>query len=167
MKELLPALIGSLVRWLLTVAAGAGITVAPDVETQLTLGAVALFTLVWSWIQKRNKKPGTPPLVVLFATLAISLSLSACASVSQNDCLRRIAATETAITQGYTTTNRLLASDVIDKKTATKALVALDAANAATDSAAPLCKIGDPRASDYLLQAGTALIDFAMITGEK
>lgn len=166
MKELLPALIGAFVRAALQIAAGAGLAVAPDMETQITLGLVAVGTLIWSALQKKGVKIN-PKLLALFFVTGLSLSVTACAGRSQEDCMKQVAATEIAITEGYETTAHLLVGGVIDKGKAKKALVALDAANAAVDNAAPLCKLGIPKASDYLRQAALALVQFTTLTGGK
>lgn len=54
MKDLLPALLGSAVRALLQLAAGAGLVVAPGLEGQLTAVAIGLATLAWSFWQKHK-----------------------------------------------------------------------------------------------------------------
>jgi hypothetical protein len=54
MKELLPALTGAAVRAVLQIAAGAGLVVAPDAETQIVAGLVAIATLAWSFFQKKR-----------------------------------------------------------------------------------------------------------------
>lgn len=141
-------------------------------DAQAIAGALAtLLVAAWSVYQKRKakyNKVGEPPIVAFIALgLSLSICLSACAGTSPNDCTANVAATEIAITEGYRTATNLLTSGLISKSVAKQALNALDAANAAADSAAPLCKMHDPRASDYLIQAAAALAKFTTLTGVK
>lgn len=84
--------------------------------------------------------------------LLIPLVLSGCAvvGVSSNDCLKRFAAAEVAITEGYNATTKLYISDTISKSSATKALKALDTANTLSDQTVGLCTEDTPAALTYL-----------------
>lgn len=172
LRELLPAFIGAFVRWVLTFVSGAGVMVAPTTEMQLTSGLVAVVMLGWSWYQKHKMKAGSaPPLlgIMVAASLSIAIALSACAggAQTQNECMRKVAAVELAVSGGVKTTVQLVAAGAIDKPTGRKAMAALKTANIAADNALPLCSLEDPKASDFLLQAATALAQFTTLTGVK
>ncbi len=119
--------------------------------------------------KKKIIKPGSGLTLVLL-TVGL-MSLTGCNTVgahgTSNDCLRDIAATEIAITQGYQSTLRLTVASIVSKDTAKKAVLALDGANLATDNAKPLCQMHDPKASDYINQAGAFLLQFNALIGGK
>lgn len=50
--ELLSPILGSIVRWLITLLAAHGVTVAGDAQTQLLNGLLALAAIAWSVWQK-------------------------------------------------------------------------------------------------------------------
>lgn len=52
MNPFVVSLIGSVVRWAITIAAAHGVAVSEDQGTQIAAGAVAVLTLLWSWYQK-------------------------------------------------------------------------------------------------------------------
>lgn len=54
MNPFISALIGSVVRWLITVAAAQGVALSDDQATQIVSGLVALGMLLWSWKQKKG-----------------------------------------------------------------------------------------------------------------
>lgn len=54
MNPFVSALIGSGVRWLITVAAAQGVAVSDDQATQVMSGLVAVAMLLWSWYQKHR-----------------------------------------------------------------------------------------------------------------
>ena len=54
MNPLVSALIGSAVRWLITVAAAQGVIVSDDQATKIISGLFALGMLGWSWYQKHR-----------------------------------------------------------------------------------------------------------------
>ena len=55
MNPFASALVGAVVRWLLTIAAAQGVALSDDQATQIVSGLVALAMLGWSWLQKRNQ----------------------------------------------------------------------------------------------------------------
>ena len=54
MNPIVSALVGSAVRWLVTMAAAHGVALADDQATQIVSGLVALGMLGWSAYQKKN-----------------------------------------------------------------------------------------------------------------
>jgi len=54
MSPLMSALVGSSVRFLITVAASHGVALSDDTATQIVSGAVAAGMLAWSVWQKRQ-----------------------------------------------------------------------------------------------------------------
>lgn len=54
MNPLMTAVLGSMVRWIVTVAAAQGVMVTDDAATQIVSGAVALVMLGWSCYQKHR-----------------------------------------------------------------------------------------------------------------
>ena len=52
MNPLVTSLVGSGVRWLVTVAAARGVAVSDDQATQVVMGLVTLLPLLWSGVQK-------------------------------------------------------------------------------------------------------------------
>ena len=55
MNPFISALIGSVVRWLITVAAAQGVALSDDQATQIVSGLIALGMLGWSWKQKQGQ----------------------------------------------------------------------------------------------------------------
>jgi len=55
MNPFASALVGAVVRWLLTIAAAQGVALSDDQATQIVSGLVALAMLGWSWWQKQNQ----------------------------------------------------------------------------------------------------------------
>lgn len=54
MNPLVSAVIGSMVRWIVTIAAAQGVMVTEDTATQIVSGVVAFAMLVWSFYQKHQ-----------------------------------------------------------------------------------------------------------------
>ena len=52
MNPLYSALIGSVVRWLVTLAAARGFLLSDDQATQIVMGLIAVAPLAWSGVQK-------------------------------------------------------------------------------------------------------------------
>lgn len=94
------------------------------------------------------------------------LLLAACSGVPKNDCLRRAASAEIAVTESYESTSALLTAGIINKETAQKALKSTDAANALVNSAGKLCQVDEPTASNYLLEASSLLLEVNAIIGD-
>lgn len=93
-------------------------------------------------------------------TLLIAvLFVAACAGTPEkaNQCLRRVAASEVAITEGYETTTALLKAEVIDIKTAGTAKQVIDVANGSVDRARTLCTLDEASAFEYLADAAALL----------
>lgn len=86
---------------------------------------------------------------------ALLLLLPGCAAT----CLEKVAATEAGITRAYSLNSKLYTDNVLGKDDTLRILKGIDAANIAADSAAPLCRIGDPSAFDYITQANAMLGD--------
>lgn len=106
--------------------------------------------------------------VYLTALVAVAL-LTGCSTsvkVEKNDCLRKVAASEIAITESYESTVALLKAEVIDKDAAKSAAKAIDTANVAVDTAGKLCSLDEVSATKYLAEAAQALIKANEILGE-
>lgn len=102
----------------------------------------------------------------VLAVIALA-GLAACASFqTTEDCLRKTAAAEMAVTAAYQDTGRLLSSGLIDAGAAKKALKLADAANALTDRARPLCGVDSVSAGTVLSQAAGILLDVKKVLGE-
>jgi hypothetical protein len=99
--------------------------------------------------------------------LLITLFISGCSAVgvSSNDCLRRVAAAEVSITEGYNSTTKLYVSDTISKKTAKKALESLDTANVLADQSVSLCTQDPPKAMTYLTSITSLVAEAKTIIG--
>lgn len=54
MNPLVSAVVGSMVRWIVTAAAAQGVVVSDDAATQIASGFVALAMLGWSLYQKHR-----------------------------------------------------------------------------------------------------------------
>jgi len=98
--------------------------------------------------------------------IIISFGLTACASFKEASCGNKAAATEVAITQAYTMTKSLYDAGDIGKSQKDRIVMAIDSANAAVDSAYPLCKLDQKSAMDYLLVANHTLNQVSEIIGE-
>jgi len=98
----------------------------------------------------------------LLAASTFAFLLTACSA----NCLQKVAATEASITRAYSLAGKLNADGTVSDKDTLKALKVIDGANALADNAAPLCRIDDPKASDFVNQAGLLLIDASKLLGE-
>ncbi len=94
-------------------------------------------------------------ITLLFAVLL----LGACASLGLDkpNCYESVAISKITITEAFKTATRLSDGEIISTGAAQDALIALDQANSATDSAAALCPLDAPRARDYLIAASNAI----------
>jgi len=101
-----------------------------------------------------------------FIAIVMVAMLASCAGYNR-DCNRDVGAAEIAVTEAYKTLTELYMTGIIDKDKAKKAFKVVVAARAAVDRADELCKLQDPKVTDYLVQAAQALAQFSTLTGGK
>lgn len=106
-----------------------------------------------------TKKYSRKPLSILLMA-GMAMTLSAClTTATDNDCLRKSASAEIAVTEVYQSTIALLNAEIIDKKTAEKAKKSTDAADALVESGTRLCLVDKLQAENYLKEAASLLLE--------
>ena len=109
----------------------------------------------------------------LFMMMSCVLLLGACSTVKEYfsfdkpSCYERVAIIEMGIDRAYKSVGDLVRDDFISPDDALEAVEAIDSANAAVDSASPLCSIDKAAATDYLDIARDFLDRVTEITTEQ